>query len=163
MIRKIEYKDLEAVNEIYNQAVAAKFQTADTEPVSMEERIKWFNEHNLVTYPVFVFEKEDKVIGWISLSSYRNGRKSLKYTAEVSYYIHKDWRRKGLGTMMMEHAIEEAKNYGFKTLFAILLEPNVGSIKLLEKFNYKLWGTLPAVADFDGLECDHLYYGLRIQ
>ena len=47
-------------------------------------------------------------------------------------------------------------------LFAIILDSNQGSIRLLEKYGFKKWGHLPRVADFDGIEVGHLYYGLRI-
>ncbi len=49
-----------------------------------------------------------------------------------------------------------------KTLFAILLEDNCASISLLEKFGFEAWGFMPKVADFDGREVGHLYYGLRL-
>ena len=41
MIRKAEIKDLKAINEIYNQSVKAKHQTADIVPISIEMRQKW--------------------------------------------------------------------------------------------------------------------------
>ncbi len=39
--------DLEAVNEIYNQAVRSKYQTAETEETSLEYRQRWYKEHQL--------------------------------------------------------------------------------------------------------------------
>ncbi len=162
MIRKIEIRDIEAVNEIYNQAVIAKYQTADTEIISLNDRKKWFLDHDMDTYPVFVYEEQQQVVGWVSISPYREGRKALRYTAEVSYYIHKAWQRKGLGSQLLKYAVDKAPEYGFKTLVAILLGANSGSIHLLEKFNFEKWGVLPDAADFDGDECDHLYYGLRL-
>ncbi len=49
-----------------------------------------------------------------------------------------------------------------KTLFAILLDDNDASVKLLERFGFERWGHMPAVANFDGREVGHLYYGLRL-
>jgi len=48
-----------------------------------------------------------------------------------------------------------------KTLFGILLDINVPSVRLLEKFGFKLWGHMPNIADFDGKECGHYIYGKR--
>jgi len=31
-----------------------------------------------------------------------------------------------------------------------------------KKFNFQKWGDMPNAAEFDGLECNHQYYGLRI-
>ncbi|MEZ5009642.1 MAG: N-acetyltransferase family protein [Chitinophagales bacterium] len=163
MIREIALKDLAAVNEIYNQAVKASFQTADTEPISELDRLQWFESHPLDNFPIYVLEIDGKVIGWISLSAYRKGRNALRYNAEVSYYIHQDFQQQGFGSQLLTFIIKKAKTLNFKTLFAILLDRNTASIKLLEKFGFEKWGVLPNVADFDGMECSHLYYGLRIK
>ena len=66
------------------------------------------------------------------------------------------------GTALLEYAIGESRVMGKKTLFALILDSNSTSIKLLEKFGFKQWGCMPAVADIDGVEYGHLIYGLRI-
>ena len=48
------------------------------------------------------------------------------------------------------------------TLVAILLGDNLASIGLLKKLGFEEWAKLPAVADFDTREVDHVYYGLRV-
>jgi phosphinothricin acetyltransferase len=40
-----------------------------------------------------------------------------------------------------------------------VLEGNQASLNLLEKMGFEQWGYLPRVADFDGREVGHLYYG----
>ncbi len=162
MIRKAHASDLEEIVEIYNQAIASKYQTADIELIQVKDRLDWFEAHQSDQYPIYVYELNDQLVGWISLSSYRNERKALRFTAEVSYYIHKDFQGKGLGSELMAFIINEAKSLNFKTLFAILIDRNEASINLLEKFRFNEWGRLPSALDFDGDECDHLYYGLRI-
>ena len=161
-IRKIELADLDAVNEIYNQAVRSKYQTAETEETSLEYRRRWYEEHLSGKYPIYVVEEGGEVAGWISLSEYRKGRRALRYTSEVSFYIRKDRQGQGLGTQLLEFMIKKAKEIDLKSLIAILLEPNTTSIRLLEKFNFQKWGDMPNVAEFDGVECNHQYYGLRI-
>ena len=161
-IRKIEKTDLEAVNEIYNQAVRSKYQTAETEETSLGYRQRWYEEHLQDHYPVFVAENHGEVVGWISLSEYRKGRRALRFTSEVSFYLMEDWQGRGIGSLLLDFAIDRAREIGLKTLIAILLEPNIPSIRLLEKFNFKLWGDMPNVAEFDGFECNHQFYGLRI-
>src|ERR1035437_6750255 len=132
IIRIATYKDLETINDIYNQAVMGG-QTADITPVDIESRKKWFEAHDEKTYPVFVAEENNKVVGWLSFSSYRQGRKGLRFTSEISYYVDNDHRGKGVGTMLVEHALKIASQYHFKTLFAVILENNAASIKLVEK------------------------------
>lgn len=161
-IRPAELADLEAIVEIYNQAVKNRFETADTVEVNPTERIAWFTDHQSNTYPIFVYEKDNKIAGWLSVSPYRQGRKAMRYTVEISYYVHNDYKRQGIGSRLLEHVIDKCKELKHKTLFAIILDKNVASTKLLTKFGFEKWGHLPDVADFDGIECGHVYYGLRI-
>ena len=160
MIRKANATDLESINDIYNQAVLHGFQTADTETISLEERTEWFKNHDLENYPVFVVVIDEVVVGWLSLSAYRHGRKALSTLAEISYYVHNNFQGQGIGSELMRFALKVAPEYGFENLVAILLGANAGSIKLLEKFNFKPWGVLPNVARFGDEKVDHLYYGL---
>jgi L-amino acid N-acyltransferase YncA len=44
---------------------------------------------------------------------------------------------------------------------AIVLEGKA-SLKLLRKRGFEQWGYLPRVADFDGKEVGHLYYGRHV-
>lgn len=161
-IRLAEYKDLEALVEIYNQAILTGRCTADMDTFSVEERTSWFEEHLSLEYPLYVYEVDNKVVGYIYFSGYRPGRRAMKHTAEVSYYIHKDYQRQGIGSKMMEFAIEKSKELNFKTLVAILLAFNIPSIKLLKKFGFEEWGCLPDIAEFDGEITSHLYYGLKL-
>jgi len=134
-IRIAKIEDLESIVEIYNQAVLEKFATADTDVLTLESRIDWFNNHNPEKYPIFVSCNNKKVVGWCSISPYRPGRNALRYTAEISYYIHKDFRRQGIGQQLIAESIIYSRRINLKTLFAIVLDRNIGSIKLLEKFN----------------------------
>jgi len=158
-IRPATQSDLPAINEIYNQAVRKKYCTADLDEISMAERQQWFHLHNPKRYPVFVAEENDAVIGWLCYSAYRPGRRALKSSAEVSYYLHQDHLRKGIGSRLMEFALANASHYHFKNLFAILLERNTASIRLLEKFGFERWATLPNIAEIYGEKCSHVYYG----
>ena len=161
-IRTADIADLEKITEIYNQAVSSKFQTADMIEFESKDRLDWFYSHPQNTYPIFVYELNNTVVGWISISPYRCGRKALRYTAEVSYFIHADFKRKGIGSKLIEYVLIKSKMLNFKTLFAIILDKNIASINLLKKFGFVEWGHMPDIADFDGEECGHLYYGRKI-
>ncbi len=162
MIRRVVKEDIPAVNAIYNQAITAGFCTADTVEKDLKYTEEWFAEHCIDYTPAFVFVEKEEVVGWVSLSEYRKGRQALRHTLEISYYIRNDYQGRGVGTMLMMHAIEYAQLAGVKTLIAILLDKNMLSIALLKKFGFEQWAYLPNIANFNGVECSHLYYGLRI-
>jgi phosphinothricin acetyltransferase len=162
MIRTARYADLESIIEIYNQAVTSKFKTAELTEVKPVDKIEWFLNHKPDIYPIFVYELHGKVVGWISFSPYRKGREALRFTIEISYYVHHRFKRQGIGSELIEYALEAGKTMGYKTLIAIILDKNEASIQLLTKFGFQKWGHLPNVADFDGKECGHLYLGYKL-
>jgi len=162
MIRKLVEQDIEAVNEIYNQAIEAGF-NAYTNTISLQDRKIWFQKRDEVKHPSFVFMKNDKVAAWLYFSQYRSGRGALQYTAEVSYYVHQNYRGIGIGNSLLQFAIEAAPTFHFKYLVAILLSTNTVSILLLEKYGFAEWGRMPDIAHLaNGTLAHHLYYGLMV-
>lgn len=162
LIRASKEQDLLQIVAIYNHAVDEKFATADTEQISFESRKDWFEQHSSDTYPIYVAVENDEVIGWCSLSPHRPGRKALRTVAEISYYIHRDHRQKGVAKNLIPHTIESAKKLGFKNLISILLDMNKNSIYILEKFGFEKWGHLPNIAEIEGTICGQYIYGRRI-
>jgi phosphinothricin acetyltransferase len=162
MIRTASVDDLPQIVRIYNEAVEQRFATADLYPVSIETRTAWFREHDPSTFPIHVFERDGEVQGWCSLSAYRAGRAALLGTAEISYYVARAARGQGIGSALVQHAMREAPRLGKRVLFAILLERNDASVRLLRKHGFELWGRLPDVADFEGELVAHVYYGRKV-
>jgi L-amino acid N-acyltransferase YncA len=163
MIRIAHINDLLAIVDIYNQSIPSRQSTGDTQPLRVEDRLAWFEEHRPNGHPIFVAQVDGQVAGWCSLSAYRPGRAALRFTAEISYYIGSAYHRQGLATALVEHALAACPDLEIRHLFAIVLEGNQASIRLLEKMGFAQWGYLPRVADFDGKEVGHLYYGRHVE
>jgi L-amino acid N-acyltransferase YncA len=161
-IRIAKENDYPQIISIYNHAVDEKFATADTEHITLESRKNWFEQHSAKTYPIFIAEENGQVIGWCSLSPHRPGRKALRTVAEISYYIHKDHRRKGLADKLISYTIEAAKKLEFKNLISILLDANTTSIYILEKYGFEKWGHLPEIAQIDEIICGQYIYGKKL-
>ena len=161
-IRYAVTNDLKEIVEIYNQAINNRSSIAFTNELSIEDRKEWFNEHLQDKYPILVAVQNNKVLGWISVSPYRKDRQALSKTVEVSYFVHNDFKRKGLGNRLLNEMLLKAKELGYKTVFAIVFDKNIGSIKLLEKNNFEKWGFLPEVAEIDNKILSHVYYGRKI-
>ena len=161
-IRIAKFEDLEAIVEIYNQAITAGRKTTDITPVSINDRKIWFQAHHPDKYPILVAEKDNIIVGYLSISPYRPGRMALRHTAEVSYYVRFEHHRQGTASNLLKYAINMCPSLRIKTLFAILIDTNQASIRLMEKYGFEKWGHMPRVAEFDGVEAGHLYYGLRI-
>jgi phosphinothricin acetyltransferase len=156
-------EDLPTIVAIYNSTVASREVTADTEPVSVESRERWFEEHDPARRPLWVIQQEggDAVIGWLSYSNFY-GRPAYNGTAELSIYIDKDWRGKGIGQYCLQAAIDHAPAVGVHTLLGFIFGHNIPSLGLFEKFGFAMWANLPRVANLDGIERDLVILGKRV-
>jgi phosphinothricin acetyltransferase len=162
-IRTAVKDDLKSIDEIYNQAIQNKFSTAHTSPFTVEERMQWFAEHASTEYPIYAAMIEKKVVGWISVSPYRSGRMALRFTKEISYYVHNDFKNRGVASQLLQFVLSNATLQKTKTFIAIVLDRNEASINLLKKFQFEQWGYLPRVAEFEGVVCGHLYFGFEVK
>ena len=162
MIRAATIEDLDSIVAIYNQAIDAGFQTGFTEKWEPGERIGWLQGHLTGTHPIFVYIADGMVAGWFSISPYRAGRAAFRYTVEISYFVHSRHQKKGIGPQLVAYGINACRQLDYKTAIAIILDKNDVSVKLIEKFGFEQWGFMPGIADFSGVECNHLYYGLKL-
>jgi len=154
--------DLARIVEIYNSTIPTRMVTADTEPVTVESRQKWFDEHNPSKRPLWVIEKPDnKIIGWVSFQSFY-GRPAYDATVELSIYLDSDQRGKGLGKEILQYCIDIAPGFGIKTLLGFILSHNEPSLKLFRHFGFDDWATLPNIALLDGQERSLKILGKRI-
>ena len=162
-IRLADAADVPALTVIYNQAIALGNATAHTAPVSEAERRDWLADHRPEDHhPVYVALNDNNVTGYCSLSAYRPGRQALRHTKEVSYFVHEQWRSRGIATALLQYAIRQCPQLEIHTLFAILLDNNPASAGLLEKLGFECWGHLPDVARFADKRVGHWYYGLQL-
>ncbi len=157
-----EEKDWSRVLEIYNEAVSEMGKTADTEVQNIETKGHWLQNHKTDKHAIILGILEDQIIGWCSISPYRKGRKALECTAEISYYVSRSYRKKGLGSELINYSINYAKEHGIKNLIAILLDINIESIGLLRKFKFQEWGHLPGIANINNKACGQYIFGKKI-
>ncbi|MBF0596299.1 GNAT family N-acetyltransferase [Faecalibacter rhinopitheci] len=163
MYRDAEIKDLERIVDIYNSTIASRLVTADTEPVSVEDRLPWFHSHNSDKRPLWVIENEEnEIIGWVSLQSFY-GRPAYDGTVEISIYMDENQRGKGLGKQILTDCIEKSKALGVKTLLGFIFAHNVPSIKLFQRLGFEEWALFPNIAEMDEKEFSLKILGKRIQ
>jgi L-amino acid N-acyltransferase YncA len=142
-IRRAEPTDLEAITEIYNEAILATTATFDTEPKSTAERLTWFQAHD-ERHPILVAVLDGKVVGWSSLSRWSD-RRAYDDTAETSFYVKLDFRGQGIGRKLKEATIEEARSLEIHTLIARVAEGSEESLHLNQSVGFVLVGTLKEV------------------
>ena len=155
LIRDAAIGDLARIVEIYNSAIPGRMATADLEPVTVDSRQQWYDEHSANVRPLWVVEDEAKIMGWLSLQSFY-GRPAYHATAEVSVYVAPEGQRKGLGRCLLSRAVERASQLGIKTMLAFIFGHNEPSLRLFRAFDFETWARLSRVAELDGIERDLL-------
>jgi L-amino acid N-acyltransferase YncA len=159
--RNATIADLDTIVEIYNSIVPGRMVTADTEPVTVQSRIKWFYEHDAEFRPLWMVIKDNETVGWLSFQSFY-GRPAYRETAEISIYLDEKIRGKGLGKIILQHAMDACAKLGIKTLLGFIFRHNERSMKLFSDAGFESWGVFPRVAVLDGIERDLIIAGKRI-
>lgn len=153
--------DLSVIVDIYNSVIPGRMVTADTEPVSVESKLNWFNNHNPSKRPLYIVLDNNQVIGWVSLESFY-GRPAYNQTAEVSIYLAEPARGKGYGKNILKHIIDQASSFGIKSLLGYIFAHNEPSLKLFKNFGFEQWALFPNVAVLDGVERSLIILGKRV-
>ena len=161
VVRDAILSDLPSIVDIYNSTFPSRMVTADTDPVTPESRQLWFAEHSPQSRPLWVVEDQGRVCGWVSLQSFY-GRPAYKSTAEISIYIHADYRGKGLGRFLLDRAIKACPDFQIKTLLGFIFGHNKPSLALFEHAGFQRWALLPNVAELDSIERDLVIVGKRL-
>lgn len=160
--RRATIEDLPMIVDIYNSTIASRMVTADTEPVTVEDRMDWYLRHN-EKRPLYVMQDaENNICGWLSFETFY-GRPAYNKTAEISIYIHEKYRGQGLGSQFVEEALSLAPSLGIRSIMAFIFGHNKPSIKLFEKFGFQKWGHMPGIAEMDEQRYDLVILGIELE
>lgn len=154
-------EDLPAIIDIYNSTISGRMVTADLEPVTLESRIPWFEDHRSDSRPLWVMRVNGEIAAWMSFQSFY-GRPAYQGTAEISIYVDEQYRGTGAGSILIEKALEECPRLNVSNLVGFVFGHNEPSLKLLKKFGFEQWGLLPRVAELDGIKRDLVIVGRAI-
>jgi L-amino acid N-acyltransferase YncA len=154
-------QDLPTIVTIYNSVIPGRMVTADTEPVSVESKLNWFNNHNPSKRPLYLVLDNGKTIGWVSLESFY-GRPAYNQTTEVSIYLDESARGKGYGKEILTYIIDQCPSFGIKSLLGYIFAHNEPSLKLFKSFGFEQWALFPNVAVLDGVERSLIIVGKRV-
>lgn len=103
----------------------------------------------------FVAIKEEVILGWVALTPFST-REVYKGVAEVTLYISKTARGKGIGRALLMAVIKESERAGFWTLQAKIFAQNEASIALFQKCGFRIVGVREKLAMRDGIWHDNV-------
>lgn len=103
--------DLPALTDIYNAAIIRGGSTADTEPVTTEQRKAWLDSFQ-TPYAVFVIDAgagdTAEPIGFAAISAF-NPRPGYDGICSLAYYITPQWQGRGAGKYALGVLIDECR------------------------------------------------------
>jgi len=140
--------DVESILVIYNQGIEDRIATLEEEQKDIEYMRDWFNKHT-GRFAVIVVEQDGEVIGWASLNPYSN-RCAYAGVADLSIYIRRDYRGKGVGSALLKD-IEQAAIIGNFNKIVLFTFPfnNLGQ-GLYRKNGYREVGVFKNQGKLDG-------------
>lgn len=144
--RPATLSDVPRITGIYNQGIADRVATFETEPRTEEMVRGWFD----TGYPIIVLEGEGSVIAWAAASLYRP-RACYAGNAEFSVYVDRDSRGQGAGRIVMQAFIDASRDAGLNKLVSRVFVENSASRKLLRSLGFREVGVYERHAQLDGV------------
>ena len=146
--RLAHVRDAAAIAEIYNQGIADRTATFETEARTAEAVEELLNTR-MRRYPAMVVEDGDRVLGFAWTSEYRP-RAAYAGVAEFTIYVARTARGQGVGRLALKALLTEAELRGFWKLVARIFPENVASRRLCVAFGFREVGVYRRHGQLDG-------------
>jgi L-amino acid N-acyltransferase YncA len=160
IIRNAQDSDLPTLTKIYNNEVLEGVSTFDLTPKSIAVRRLWLEGHNATNHPLIVAQIGNDICGYASLSPYRE-KDAYASTVELSVYIDKKFRNKGIAKKLLTYLIDHAKQQkDIHTIISVITGGNAASEHLHRELGFTCCGTLKEVGFKFGRYLDIVNYQL---
>lgn len=130
--------DAEAIAAIYNEGIADRIATFETEPRTPEQlRAQLVDKGD--RFPTVVAERDGPVVAWASAGPYRS-RPAYSGVAEHSVYVARAVRGTGAGRAVLEALCRAYAERGFWKIVSRIFPENVASLALHERCGFRVVG-----------------------
>jgi L-amino acid N-acyltransferase YncA len=147
VIRPAGDPDTQAIADIYNEGIATRLATFETEPRSAADVQAWLVAGERL--PVLVAEEGDAVLGWARILAY-SARPVYAGVGEVSVYVAEHARGRGLGRALLEELQRNAAELGYWKLVGKLFTANAASAGMVRSCGWREVGMHHRHSRLDG-------------
>jgi len=152
-IRRIEPSDYEAVQQIYASSNVV-WGTLQLPLPSIEQWRKRLAEPPEGLFSLVACVEPNELVGQLALNTFPN-RPRRRHVGRIGMAVRDDWQGQGVGTALMQAAIELADQWLNLTRLELqVFVDNAPAIRLYEKFSFSIEGTLVDFAFRDGQYVD---------
>jgi phosphinothricin acetyltransferase len=125
--------DAQAITEIYNQGIADRIATFETQPRVVADIMPWFDHaRGFVT----VVDAAGAVAGYAVAHPYSD-RCCYRGVGEFSVYVRRSHRGRGVGRIAMAALIESARDDGIWKLMSRVFPENRASLGLMARMGFR--------------------------
>jgi L-amino acid N-acyltransferase YncA/DNA-binding MarR family transcriptional regulator len=148
-VRRASPEDAEAISAIYNQGIEDKVATLETTTRTGAERAEWMAAKG-DRYPVLVaVDDENEVCGWASLNQF-SPRPAYDHVADISVYVARDRRGRGIGDLLLTALEKQARAIGFHKLVLAAFPTNAPGMRLYQRQGFVTVGIYHEQGMLDG-------------
>ncbi|TJX68634.1 MAG: N-acetyltransferase [Mesorhizobium sp.] len=163
VIRPATPADLDAITEIYGDAVANGTASYELEPPSRAEMGTRFTTLAADGFPYLVAEKDGAVLGYAYAGPFRP-RPAYRFIVEDSVYVAPDAKGQGIGLKLMQSLVAAAEAAGFRQIVAVIGDGRAdsASVRLHEKLGFRHSGRLEGSGYKHGRWLDTVFMQLSL-
>jgi phosphinothricin acetyltransferase len=162
IVRRGEAGDLPRLTEIYNHYIINTPITFDIEPITVEQRRPWFEQHaGSGRHQLFVAEEEGRVLGYADTHQFRT-KAAYDTSVESTVYLAPEATGRGIGTVLYATLFDAISNLGLRMALAGVTLPNDASLALHERFGFTPIGVMHDVGYKFGRFWDVGWYEKRL-
>ena len=148
-VREANIKDISCITNIYNQGIEDRVATLETTLRTNEDMNQWLTSRS-DRYKVIVIEDSYGIVrGWASINVF-NSRCCYSGVGDLSIYIQRDMRGKGLGKLLLGYLMETAKKNEFHKLILSTFDFNKAGKRLYKSLDFREVGTYYEQGILDG-------------
>ena len=114
------------------------------------------------TAPWLVAEIDEQVVGYAYATAHRS-RQAYQWNQEVTVYVDKDYRKKGIAKALYTKLLQLLKAMGFRKAMAIITLPNDASIAFHKNLGFEHIGEMRNIGFKLGQWHDTSWWDLELQ
>ncbi|HEX2438800.1 MAG TPA: arsinothricin resistance N-acetyltransferase ArsN1 family A [Methylomirabilota bacterium] len=140
--------DAAAVAAIYNEGIADRIATFETEPRTVAQLATQIADKG-DRFPTVVVERDGRVIAWAGAGPYRS-RPAYAGVAEHSVYVARAARGSGAGRAALEALCRAYAERGFWKIVSRIFPENAASLALHERCGFRVVGVYERHGKLEG-------------
>ena len=137
-VRPATPDDAAVICTIYNQGIEDRIATLETELRTPEGRRQWIAARG-PRHPVVVATTDGQVVAWGSLNSF-NARPAYDNVADLSVYVERGWRGRGVGKALLQHVLGLARRIGYHKMVLATFPYNDAGLALYRRMGFSTVG-----------------------